>query len=61
LRRIVARGFAATPIARVTCATGIAAIGARAPGIVALALAAQLVQASADKGAPAPRRVGTEA
>jgi hypothetical protein len=57
LQRLVARGFAATPIARVTRAIG---IGARAPGTVALALAARLVQASADKGAPTLRRVGIE-
>jgi xanthine/CO dehydrogenase XdhC/CoxF family maturation factor len=61
LRRLVPRGFAATAIARVTRAIGIAAIGRRAPGVVAPALAAQLVQASADKGAPAQHRVGTEA
>jgi hypothetical protein len=46
---------------RLTRANGIAAIDGRAAEIVALALVTWLVQASAGKGAPAQRRVGTEA
>jgi xanthine dehydrogenase accessory factor len=60
-RRLVARGFAAETIARVTCPVGIAGIGGRAPGVIAVAVAAQLVQVYEGAAQTATRRIGAEA
>jgi xanthine dehydrogenase accessory factor len=60
-RRLAARGFAAETIARVTCPIGIAGIGGRAPGVIAVAVAAQLVQAYEGAAQTAVRRVVAEA
>jgi xanthine dehydrogenase accessory factor len=60
-RRLAARGFAAATIARVTCPIGIAGIGGRDPGVIAVAVAAQIVQAYERAAASPARRVGAEA
>jgi xanthine dehydrogenase accessory factor len=60
-RRLAARGIAAEMIERVTCPIGIAGIGGRAPGIIAVAVAAQLVEAYEGAAARAERRIGAEA
>jgi xanthine dehydrogenase accessory factor len=60
-RRLAARGFAAEMIDRVTCPIGIGGIGGRAPGVIAVAVAAQLVQAYEGAAARAQRHIGVEA
>ena len=55
-RRLNARGFGEDAIARVTCPIGIAGIGGKEPGVIALAVAAELVQASERSVARADRR-----
>jgi len=59
-RYLATRGFAAETIARVTCPIGIAGIGGREPGIIAVAVAAEIVQAHERAAANAERRVGAE-
>lgn len=60
-RRLSARGFAAGAIARITCPIGIAGIGGREPGIIAVAVAAEIVQAHESAVARAQRPIGAEA
>jgi len=60
-RRLTARGVAPETIARVTCPIGISGIGGRTPGVIAVAVAAQLIQAYEGAVATARRRVGAEA
>jgi xanthine dehydrogenase accessory factor len=55
-RRLAARGFDEDAIARVSCPIGIAGIGGREPGVIALAVAAEIVQASERSAARADRR-----
>jgi xanthine dehydrogenase accessory factor len=59
-RRLIARGFAAETIARVTCPIGISGIGGRDPGVIAIAVAAEIVQAY-ERAANVERRVGGKA
>jgi xanthine dehydrogenase accessory factor len=56
-RRLAARGFAEKAIARVTCPIGSAGPRGREPGVIALAVAAEIVQAREQRGARADRRV----
>jgi xanthine dehydrogenase accessory factor len=56
-RRLAARGFGEDAIARVTCPIGIAGIGGREPGVIAVAVAAEIVQACERSAARAERRV----
>jgi len=60
-RRLAARGFAPAMIARVTCPIGIAGIAGRAPGVIAVAVAAQILEAYESAAASALRRVGAQA
>ena len=60
-RRLAARGFAAETIARVTCPIGVFGIGGREPGVIAVAVAAEIVQAYERTAAGAERRVGAKA
>lgn len=60
-RHLAARGLAAEAIARVTCPIGITAIRGREPGIIAVAVAAELVQAHEVASATAQRRIGAQA
>ncbi|MDH5340773.1 MAG: xanthine dehydrogenase accessory protein XdhC [Rubrivivax sp.] len=46
LRRFEQRGIAAATLARLTCPIGVPGIGGKAPGVIALAVAAQLLQAA---------------
>jgi xanthine dehydrogenase accessory factor len=56
-RRLAARGFPENAIARVTCPIGIAGLGGREPGVIALAVAAEIVQAFERRSARPDRRV----
>lgn len=60
-RRLAARGFAAETIARLTCPIGIPEIRGREPGIIAIAVAAEIVQAHERATAAAERHVRAEA
>ncbi len=60
-RHLATRGFAEETIARVTCPIGIAGIRGREPGIIAVAVAAEIVQAHERAAANAQRRAGAEA
>ncbi len=60
-RRLAARGFAPALFSRVTCPIGLRGITGRAPGIIAVAVAAQIVQLYGGAAATALRRVGAHA
>ena len=60
-RRLAASGFAAEAIAQVTCPIGIAGIRGRDPGIIAVAVAAEIVQAHERTAASAELGVRVEA
>lgn len=56
-RHLAARGFGEGAIARVACPIGIAGIGGREPGVIAVAVAAEIIQAYERSPARAERRM----
>ena len=48
-KRLAARGFTEAELARVVCPIGVPGIGGKQPAVVALAVAAQLLQQGTDK------------
>ena len=57
--RLEARGFSADELARITCPIGVPGISGKEPEVIAVAVAAQLLQeAPPDQGLPTPGTVG---